>query len=103
MDEPGLSQEEKIWLTWFLITAGSFAIIETHAIKNRKTHGTLTYSIRRACGLHPVKPWRSVGAAAIVSSSAWFAVHIITGKLVPKAWNTIQEVKNDSSEHPSRD
>lgn len=90
MDDEELTREEKIWLAWLLTTGATFVILETYAIKNRKTKGTLTYTLRKSLGLHPVKPWRILGASVVCGASAWFAVHITTGKLVPKIMSTLE-------------
>jgi hypothetical protein len=89
MDEE-LTREEKLWIAWLLTTGISFAMLEGYAIKNRKTKGTLTYTLRKSLGLHPVKPWRLLGASAVCGASAWFAVHITTGRLVPKIMSTLE-------------
>lgn len=85
-----LTREEKIWLAWLLTTGATFVALESYAIKNRRTKGTLTYTLRRTLGLYPAKPWRFLGGALVVGTSAWFAVHITTGKLVPKALSTLE-------------
>lgn len=92
MENGKLTREEKMWLTWFVLTAGSFAVLEAHAIYNKKSHGTLTYSIRKACGLHPAKPWRTLGSVAVVGASTWFAAHIVTGKFVPPGMQITKEI-----------
>lgn len=85
-----LTREEKIWIAWLLTTGVSFAMIEGYAIKNRKTKGTLTYTLRKHLGLHPPQPWRILGGVVVYGASAWFAVHITTGKLVPKIVSTLE-------------
>lgn len=90
-----LTREEKLWIAWLLITGATFVTLEGYAIKNRKTKGTLTYTLRKSLGLHPVRPWRFLGASVICGASAWFAVHITTGKLVPKALSTLEGKGHD--------
>lgn len=92
MENGKLTREEKVWLAWFVLAAGSFAILEAHAIRNQKHHATLTYSIRKACGLHPVRPWRRLGSVAVIGASAWFAAHIVTGKFVPPGMTITKEI-----------
>jgi hypothetical protein len=89
-----LTREEKLWRGWLLTTGVSFAILEAYAIKNRKRKATLTYTLRKLAGLHPVRPWRMVGATAVCATSGWFAAHIVTGKLVPGILQTLEEVKD---------
>lgn len=93
MENKKLTHEEKIWISWLLVTALTFSVLEGHAIYNKKHHATLTYTIRKQLGIHPVRPWKLVGTGFVVGFSSWFAVHIVTGKFVPRAMRTIQEVK----------
>ena len=89
MDEE-LTREEKIWIAWLLTTGISFAMLEGYAIKNRKTKGTLTYTLRKHLGLYPARPWRVLGGILVCGASTWFAIHITTGRLVPKIMSTLE-------------
>lgn len=95
MEHGKLTKEEKRWIAWLLTTASSFAILETYAIRNKKHHATLTYTLRKQLGIYPVRPWKLAGTGVVVGFSLWFAVHIITGGLVPKGMRTLEEIINE--------
>lgn len=86
-----MTREEKMWVAWLLTTGATFAVLEGYAIKNKKTEATLTYTLRKTLGLQPAKPWRFLGGAVVCGASAWFAMHITTGKFVPRALATKEE------------
>lgn len=92
MEDGKLTREERFWIAWLLTLGVTFAIVEAHAIKKQKHHATLTYTLRKQLGLDPVKPWRAVGGGVVVAFSGWFAVHIVTGKLVPRRMQITKEL-----------
>lgn len=94
-----LTKEEKRWVLWLLTVGVSFAMLEAHAIRNKKHHATLTYTLRKNLGIHPVKPWKLLGTGIVVGFSAWFSAHIITGGLVPRCLQTIEEFVHELEEH----
>lgn len=100
MENGRLTKEEKRWLLWLLTVGVSFAILEGNAIRNKKTHATLTYTLRKHLGIHPVRPWKIIGTGIVVGFSTWFAIHIITGGLVPRCLRTIEELIHEL-ENPS--
>lgn len=74
-----MTREEKIWIAWLLTTSGSFAMLETHALRTGKEKGTLSYTLRKVTGVSSKRPWGTLGSAAICIASGWFAVHIAFG------------------------
>lgn len=90
-----LTREERRWLLWLLTVGTSFAILEAEAIRNKKTEATLTWTLRKHLGIHPVRPWRMLGTGVVVGFSGWFAVHIVTGGLVPRCMSTIEELVHE--------
>lgn len=65
------------WL--WLIPAGSFAVLEAIAIRNRARGDTLSEVLRRLAGINPVRPWRPLGIAVIVALCTWLPAHLING------------------------
>lgn len=102
MEQNELTPEEKLWIAWLLIAGTSFLILETHAIKKQKTHATLTYTLRKQLGIDPVKKHRVIGAGAVVAASGWFAIHIVTGGLVPRSMRIAKEIVTEELEHGTR-
>lgn len=103
MDAKGnLSREEKVWLAWLLAAGISFSILEGYAIKKQKHHATLTYTLRKQLGIDPVKPYRIVGGGVVVAASTWFAIHIVTGGLVPPSMRITKEIAVEELEHGTR-
>lgn len=90
-----LTREERRWLLWLLTVGTSFAILEAEAIRNKKTEATLTWTLRKNLGIHPVRPWRILGTGIVVGFSTWFAAHIVTGGLVPRCMSTIEELVHE--------
>ncbi|MFF4547246.1 hypothetical protein ACFY1J_23970 [Streptomyces sp. NPDC001406] len=71
-----------LWL--WAIPAGSFAVLETLAIRNRHQGDTasellLLLLLRRAAGISPARPWQPIGIAAVATFCAWLAHHLIGG------------------------
>lgn len=97
-----LRKEERLWIAWLLTAGISFLILETHAIKKQKHHATLTYTLRKQLGIDPVKKHRVVGAGVVVAASGWFAIHIVTGGLVPPSMRITKEIVAEELEHGSR-
>ncbi|MER5912309.1 hypothetical protein ABT124_17895 [Streptomyces sp. NPDC001982] len=64
-----------LWL--WAIPAGSFAVLEALAIRNRRKGDTASELLRRAAGISPARPWRPVGVAVIATFCAWLANHLI--------------------------
>lgn len=102
MDQGKLTPEEKRWLLWLLTVGASFAVMEAHAIRNRKTEATLTWTLRKNLGIHPVRPWRIIGSGAVIGFSTWFSVHILTGGWVPRCLRTIEEIVHEQLEDDQR-
>lgn len=98
------TKEERLWIVWLLTALVTFGILEADAIRKQKHHGTLTYTLRKQLGIEPVRPWKSVGAGMIIAFSFWFAVHIVTGGLVPKMMRITKEldVELEQSHGPVR-
>lgn len=94
-----LTREEKRWILWLLTVGVSFAILESHAIRNRKHHATLTYTLRKNLGIHPVRPWKILGSGVVVGFSVWFTAHILTGGYVPRCMMTIEELVHELEEY----
>lgn len=61
------------------IPAGSFALLEAAAIRNRRGGDTASELIRRLAGINPVRPWRPLGVAVIATFCTWLAHHLIGG------------------------
>lgn len=93
MENGKLTREEKRWIAWLLTFGVSFAILETNAIVRNRQEATLTYTIRKQLGIHPVKPWKLLGTSVVAGFSLWFGVHIITGELVPRSLRTNRGTK----------
>lgn len=66
-----------LWL--WAIPAGSFAVLEALAIRNKAKGDTASEVVRRLAGIKPARPWRPLGIAAIVGGCAWLAHHLING------------------------
>lgn len=94
-----LRTEEKLWIVWLLTTGISFLILETHAIKKQKHHATLTYTLRKQLGIDPVRKYRIVGTGIVLAASSWFAIHIVTGGLVPRMMQITKEIVTEELEH----
>ncbi|WP_151484861.1 hypothetical protein [Streptomyces albicerus] len=66
-----------LWL--WAIPAGSFAVLEALAIRNRRQGDTASELIRRLAGISPARPWKPLGIAAITAVCTWLADHLIWG------------------------
>jgi hypothetical protein len=69
------------WVAWLAMSAGTFAILETIALINRRLGDTLSENTRRWLGITPARPVRRYTvpafAAALVVFVVWFVPHII--------------------------
>ncbi len=63
------------WGIWAAASAGSFAILETEALR-RKCHPTLSTTLRRTLGIGPCHRWSSPGLIALVAFWVWLTVHL---------------------------
>lgn len=101
MDDQGkLTPEERRWLLWLLTVGASFTILEAHAILNKRTEATLTYTLRKHLGIYPVRPWKILGSGVVIGFSGWLAVHLLTGGLVPRWLRTIEELVHELEQPP---
>lgn len=71
---------DRYWLLWLIITVITFGIFEGYAFYNKAPERTLTYSTRKALGIHPQKPRRFVTVPLLGAALAWLFAHFLTGK-----------------------
>lgn len=63
------------WAAWLAGTLGSFAWLETAALR-RRCHPTLSATLRRWLGVHPRTPWGRLALVAFIAFWSWLCVHI---------------------------
>ena len=69
------------WIVWGSVSLGSFAVLETVALANKRDGDTLSENLRRWLGIHPSRPARRFAVPAFVVGLAifvvWFVPHIV--------------------------
>jgi hypothetical protein len=72
-----------IWAIWAALALGSFVVLETIALVDRRRGDTLSERTRALLGIYPVRAVRRVAvpvfAAVLVIFVGWFVPHIIWG------------------------
>lgn len=63
------------WACWLTATLGSFAWLETVALR-RRCHPTLTRTLRRWLGLDPRHRYGPAALAAFGATWVWLIVHV---------------------------
>lgn len=63
------------WAAWLIASLGSFAWLETVALR-RGCHPTLSTTMRRWLGVHPQTGWRRIAFPAFIGFWTWLCVHI---------------------------
>ncbi len=64
------------WGAWAFASAGSFAVLETAALR-RNCHPTLSTTLRRTLGIYPRHSWRAPGVVALTAFWVWLTVHLL--------------------------
>jgi hypothetical protein len=72
-----------IWAIWAAAGLGSFLVLETIALVDRRRGDTLSERTRALLGIYPVRPVRRVAvpvfAAVLLIFVGWFIPHIVWG------------------------
>jgi hypothetical protein len=72
-----------VWAIWAAVTLGSFLVLETIALVDRRRGDTLSERTRALLGIYPVRSARRVAvpvfAAVLLIFVGWFVPHIIWG------------------------
>lgn len=63
------------WAAWLAATLGSFAALETVALR-RRCLPTLTATLRRWLGIEPRTRWGTAAPLALVAGWTWLTVHL---------------------------
>ena len=63
------------WAVWALATGGSFAVLESAALR-KNYHPTLSTTLRRALGVHPHHRWGTAGLIGFTAFWVWLTVHL---------------------------
>lgn len=66
-----------VWL--WIIPVVIFVVLEGIAIFNKRQGDTASELLRKLGGIKPLRPWRPVGVAVIVTFLAWLSDHLISG------------------------
>ena len=70
----------KTWAIWVVVTAASFAVLETIGLVRRQTGDTLSEATRHWLGIERGKALKGGAyafAAALIAFVAWFIPHIL--------------------------
>lgn len=72
-----LSRADRNWLTWLLMTVGSFAWLETCALRSNEPGLTLSATIRRWLGVSPRHKGKNLLSIGFLGFLAWLGTHIM--------------------------
>lgn len=65
-----------LWLAWLTATLGSFAVIETVALRKR-SFPPLSAVLRWLLGVHPRTPWGRLAVTGFAGVWVWLVCHLL--------------------------